>query len=73
MLKQAKMRTYERHEPIYESGVRVPRHRGEAIALDKENGNTLWRDSIASEMSQLHEYNTCSQELKQAHQRPFSF
>jgi hypothetical protein len=57
MLNQTKMKS-ERNGPIYKFGVRVPRHRGEAHALDKANGNTLWQDAIATEMSQLDDYGT---------------
>jgi hypothetical protein len=31
-------------------GIRVPRTISEAYALDKENGNTFWRDAIRKEM-----------------------
>jgi hypothetical protein len=31
-------------------GIRVPRTVAEAYALDKENGNTMWRDAIRKEM-----------------------
>jgi hypothetical protein len=42
MLNQVKM-TSERNGPIYKFGVRVPRHRREAIALDKANGNAMFQ------------------------------
>jgi hypothetical protein len=40
MLNQAKM-TSQRSGQTFKFGVRVPRHRGEAVSLDKANGNTL--------------------------------
>ena len=36
-------------------GVRAPRNEKEAIALDRENGNTHWQDAIAEETGQLFE------------------
>ena len=44
--------------PIYKFGFRVPRTPEEAITIDNNNGNTLWQDAIALEMSQLHDYST---------------
>ena len=34
-------------------GIRVPQSVKEALAIDKENGNTLWQDAIAKEMSNV--------------------
>jgi hypothetical protein len=34
-------------------GIRVPKTVAEAIALDKENGNTLWWDAICKEMKNV--------------------
>jgi hypothetical protein len=31
-------------------GIQVPRNVTEAIALDRENGNTLWQDATKKEM-----------------------
>ena len=34
-------------------GIRVPNTIEEAIAIDEQNGNTLWQDSIAKEMKTI--------------------
>ncbi len=39
----------------YKFGVRIPRSIQEAYTLDKENGNTLWRDAIQKEVNLLTE------------------
>jgi hypothetical protein len=41
---------------VYKFGVRIPRIEKEAIALDRENGNTYWQDAIKTELDQLFEY-----------------
>jgi hypothetical protein len=38
----------------YKFGIRVPRNVKEALELDKENGNMLWRDAIAAEIGTLN-------------------
>ena len=57
MLNQAKLQSFRR-TPVYQFGFKVPRTPQEAIAIDKENGNTRWQDAMALEMSQLQEYET---------------
>ena len=57
MLNQAKLQSFRR-TPVYQFGFKVPRTPQEAIAIDKENGNTRWQDAMALEMSQLQEYQT---------------
>ncbi len=57
MLNQSKMRSH-RHAVRYKFGVCVPRNVKEAYQLDKENGNTLWRDAMDLELTQLIEYQT---------------
>jgi hypothetical protein len=42
--------------PLYKFGVRVPRNVMEALILDKENGNTLWKDAIKKEMTKIIEF-----------------
>ena len=42
----------------YKFGVAIPRNYNNAINLDKENNNTLWKDAIDKEMSQIKEYKT---------------
>jgi hypothetical protein len=37
----------------YKFGIRVPKNVKEALQLDKENENNLWRDAIAAEMDTL--------------------
>jgi hypothetical protein len=41
---------------VYKFGVRIPRNEKEAIAIDRENGNTYWQDAIKIELDQLFEY-----------------
>ena len=57
MLNQSRMRSMKTAIK-YKFGVRVPKNVKEALALDKENGNTLWADAMALEIAQLREYNT---------------
>jgi hypothetical protein len=57
MLKQAKL-TSQRHCPIYQFGIRVPRNIKEALAFDKSNGNHLWKEAMETELAGLHEYDT---------------
>ena len=40
----------------YKFGVRVPRTYGEAMTLDKENGNNLWGDATRREFEQICSY-----------------
>ena len=42
----------------YMFGVQVPVGVKQALHLDRENGNTLWEDSIKKELSQLNECGT---------------
>jgi len=42
----------------YKFGVRVPRNVREALEFDRINGNTLWKDAIATEINQLLEFET---------------
>ena len=57
LMNQAKMKSIRR-APIYQFGVRVPRHSTEARILDENNGNTKWQDAEKTELSQLFEYDT---------------
>ena len=34
-------------------GISLPKNVKEALQLDKENGNTLWADAIATEMKNV--------------------
>ena len=54
---QAKLHSF-RHKPIYMYGVLVPRNHKQAMQLDEENGNTLWKESEERELAQVDEYNT---------------
>ena len=40
----------------YKFGIRVPRTYGEAMTLDKENGNNLWGDATRRELEQIFSY-----------------
>ena len=58
MLQQSKLKS-QRRGICYKFGVRVPRNYKEAIMLDQQNGDTLWKDAIDTEMDQVvHEYKT---------------
>jgi hypothetical protein len=57
LFKQAKL-TSQRHGPIYQFGIRVPRNVKEALAFDETNGNHLWKEAIETELAGLHEYDT---------------
>ena len=39
-------------------GVCVPRNHEEAMQLDRENGNTKWRDAEIRELDEIHSFNT---------------
>jgi hypothetical protein len=39
------------HKGTHKFGIQVPRTWGEAVKLDEENGNTLWKDTIRKEMN----------------------
>jgi len=54
---QAKLHSF-RHKPIYMYGFQVPRNHAQAMELDRENGNTRWRDAEIKELGQIDEYNT---------------
>jgi hypothetical protein len=57
LINQAKLRSYQR-EPFWKICVLVPQTHGQAVELDKKNGNKLWQDAEATEMRQLMEYQT---------------
>ncbi|MEL7079570.1 MAG: reverse transcriptase domain-containing protein, partial [Cyanobacteria bacterium J06582_2] len=69
MINQARMKS-ERHGPIYQFGVRVPRNYKEAIELDKANGNTKWKDAINLETTQLFEYDVFEDRGKAPRTKP---
>ena len=56
-INQAKRKSY-RTTPVYMFGYRVPRTPEEALAIDKENNNTKWQDSMDLELNSLQEYET---------------
>jgi hypothetical protein len=43
---------------MYMYGFLVPQNHKQAMQLDKENGNTLWRDEEILELGQIDEYDT---------------
>jgi hypothetical protein len=57
MAKQAKLQLF-RTKPIYMYRFLVPQNNKQAMQLDKENRNTLWRDAEILELRQINEYNT---------------
>jgi hypothetical protein len=52
---KAKLHSF-RSKPIYMYGFQVPRNHAEAMDIDHKNGNTMWRDSELTELSQIDEY-----------------
>jgi hypothetical protein len=42
----------------YKFGIRVPDNAAHALQLDKENGNTYWRDAINKELAEIDQYDT---------------
>jgi hypothetical protein len=42
-----------RFEPSIQFGIPVPRNHKEAMKLDEKNGNTKWKDAIATELSSI--------------------
>ena len=54
---QAKLHSF-RTKPVYMYGFLVPRNHDQAMQLDKENGNTRWRDAEKIELAQVDEYDT---------------
>jgi hypothetical protein len=46
------------NNPKYKFGVQVPRSVTHAYYLDKINGNSEWRDAIATELKQISDYKT---------------
>ncbi|KAG7344871.1 reverse transcriptase RNA-dependent DNA polymerase [Nitzschia inconspicua] len=57
MANQAKLRSF-RTAPRYMYGIEIPRDYQHALELDQKNGNTLWQDCTALELSQMKEYRT---------------
>ena len=53
--KQAKLHSF-RTKPIYMYGFLVPRNHEQAMEIDRQNGNTKWRDAELIELAQIHEY-----------------
>ena len=56
-INQAKLRS-KRETKRYKFGFEVPKSPQDALRIDQENGNTMWRDSMALELSQLMDYET---------------
>ena len=52
---KAKLHSF-RSKPLFMYGFQVPRNHAEAMELDHRNGNTMWRDSELTELSQIDEY-----------------
>jgi hypothetical protein len=57
LIRQSKLKSAKTATRI-KFGVKVPRNYKEATAFDEANGNTLWTDSIKTEMSQIYEFET---------------
>ena len=52
---QAKLQSF-RCRPTFKFGIQIPRSHAQALELDKENGNHLWRDAEERELNQIDEY-----------------
>ena len=52
---QAKLRGF-RNRVVFKFGIQVPQSHAQAIDIDRINGNTLWQDAEALELSQIDEY-----------------
>jgi hypothetical protein len=57
MVNQAKLWSYRR-DPVWKFSIFMPRTHEKAVEIDKANGNTLWQEAEAMEMTQLLEYKT---------------
>ena len=45
--------------------IEVPKNYKDALRLDQQNGNTLWQDTIKTELDQIISYNTFKDNGKQ--------
>ena len=54
-VKQTRIR-HVRASARYQHGFQVPKDYNDAMRLDKENGNTYWKDPMDLELTQIHEY-----------------
>ena len=43
-------------KPVFKYGIQVPRNASHAIELDRQNGNTMWQDSMKKEIDDLASY-----------------
>ena len=57
LVHQAQLRSF-RMRPVYKFGVQVPRNHDQAMLLDEQNGNTLWKEAEQRELNQIDEYET---------------
>jgi hypothetical protein len=57
LINQAKLKSF-READRYKFGYKVPTSEAAAFKLDQENGNTLWKDAMTTELTKLHEYST---------------
>ena len=53
IISSVKQRTVKYLKRTHKFGIEVPNTVAEAIALDENNGDTLWKDSIAKEMKNV--------------------
>jgi hypothetical protein len=65
MMNQAKLSSFRR-SPVYQFGFKVPQSTQEAIRIDEENGNDLWKDAMKLETEQLQEYHTFTDYVRDA-------
>ena len=52
---QAKLHSF-RMKPVYMYGFLVPRNHDQAMELDRQNGNTRWKDAETVELKQIDDY-----------------
>ena len=51
----------KRAGPKYKFGIKVPRTIKEALTLDKENGDTLWKQALDKEMNKIRDFKVFSE------------
>ena len=57
LVHQAQLQSF-RMRPVFKFGVQVPRNHDQAMMLDQQNGNTLWKEAEQRELAQIDEYET---------------
>ena len=66
---KAKLKSYKQ-APKYKYGYELPRNYEHAMEIDKQNGNTKWRDAFVAKKSQIDKYETFEDIGKASDTRP---